>query len=346
MFSIFTMSTHVIAVYGLEKQFRPQVRKGFRGYGVRMFGEPLTIDSCLPETTDLIIFIDSPVTKDILDNLPALKTIATMSTGFDHIDLRETKKRGITVMNVPTYGEQTVAEHAVALLLGLTRKLFPSVKRVKEGLFDYAGLRGMDIAGKTIGIIGTGHIGMHVARMMAGFDVRLLGYDAYPNQKEAKAVQLTYVSLSKLLSEADIISLHLPLAEQTHHILSKKAFQKMKRGVYVINTARGALIDSEALVWALHEGIVAGVGLDVLEDEASVKSPARLVYGEGKEVHQNMRTNLMNQMLIDHPNVIVTPHNAFNSNEAMTRIIRTTIDNVQGAMAGAPLNVVGGKKRG
>ena len=340
------MSKRVIAVYGLEKQFRPGVRKGFRGHEVHIFTEPLTIDSCLEDTTDLIVFIDSVITKEIFRKLPALQTIATMSTGFDHIDLREAKKRGITVMNVPTYGEQTVAEHAAALLLGLTRKLFPSVKRVKEGVFDYAGLRGMDIAGKTIGIIGTGHIGMHVARMMAGFGVRLLGYDVFPNKAGAEAAQLIYVPLSTLVAEADIISLHLPLTEKTHHLLSKKMFQKMKRGVYVINTARGALIDSEALVWALNEGIVAGAGLDVLEDEASVKSSAHLIYGEGKEVHQNMRTNLMNQMLIDHPSVIITPHNAFNSTEALLRIVQTTIQNVQGAIAGTPQNVVSGKKRG
>lgn len=345
-FSFRCMGESFIAIYGLDKQFRAPFRKAFKGHALKIFREPLTKDDCLKETTVLGIFIDSPITKDILNALPRLKVIVTMSTGFDHIDIKETKKRGIVVMNVPVYGEQTVAEHAMALMLGLTRKLFPSVKRVKEGMFDYTGLRGMDISGKTVGIVGTGHIGMHVARMLRGFGATLLGYDQYPNTREAKNVGLTYTTLPKLLGESDIISLHLPLTEDTHHIFSKKAFQKMKPGAYLVNTARGGLIDSEALVWALEHDIVVGAGLDVLEDEAMVKTPKQLLYGEGKDVHQNVRTNLMNQILIDHPRVIITPHNAFNSTEAVFRIVHTTIENIAAALSGKPINVVGAGKRG
>ncbi len=340
------MKSPVIAMYGIEKAFRPLIRKALKPHSLHLFSEPLTKDSCLSDTTVLVVFIDSPITKEIYASLPKLKVIATMSTGFDHIDLREAKKRGVTVMNVPTYGEQTVAEHAMALLLGLTRKLFPSVKRVKEGVFDYTGLRGMDIAGKTIGIVGTGHIGMRMARMLSGFGVTLLGYDAYPNVEEGKKVGLTYVPFAKIIESADVLSLHLPLTEETHHIFSQKTFQSMKKGVYIVNTARGGLIDTEALVWALEQGIVAGAGLDVLEEEALVKTPKHLLYGEGKDVHQNMRTNLMNQILIDHSKVIITPHNAFNSTEALIRILETTLGNVKAAIEGKPTNVVGAKRKG
>ena len=289
--------------------------------------ELASADELKTDSDILGVFVGSKVDAVVFDKLPHLKLIVTMSTGYDHIDLALAKKRRIPVCNVPTYGENTVAEHAVALILALSRQLFTSVKRVKEGSFNYDGLRGFDLKGKTVGVVGTGHIGAQVIRILKGFEMDILACDAFPNKTMEKSLGFTYVSLPKLLATADIITLHVPLLKETTHIINKKNIKKTKPGAYIINTARGGLIDTEALLWGIESGHIAGAGLDVLEDENFIQNPEKLLARNVKP--KDVRIALMDNILIDHPKVIITPHNAFNSAEALQRIMDVTIDNVK-----------------
>jgi len=308
------------------------LKKKLRGYDVRISTDPIDINTIDPQTEILGTFVDSKIDAAIIAKLKKLKLIVTLSTGFDHIDLQAVKKRGIPVCNVPDYGQHTVAEFALALMLALSRKIFWGVKRVKEGSYDYHGLRGFDLKGKTVGVYGAGRIGVHFIDLLAGFGTRVIGYDAFPHKELQDKHGFTYVSMNTLLAESDIISLHAPLLPSTYHVIDKKAIKKMKPGVHIINTARGGLIDSEALVWGLEEGIVAGAGLDVLEGEDLLEDRTKMLYSTLPP--KLMKTVLMNEALIAHPRTIVTPHSAFNTHEAVTRILDTTIENVTAFTAG------------
>lgn len=332
------------AFYNTLADMRGYVHAHLKGHHVSVFTAPLSLKTLHPDTDVLAVFVDSPVTKEIMKKLPRLRLIAAMSTGYDHIDLTEAKKRKMTVCNVPFYGENTVAEHAMALLLALSRRLFESVKRVKEGVFDYHELRGFDLKGKTVGVIGTGRIGMYCIGMLKGFGVRVVAHDTIKNRDATKKLGFTYLPLQKLLAVSDIISLHLPLLPNTYHIINTKNIKKIKKGAYIINTARGGLIDPEALVWGLESGHIAGAALDVLEKEEFIQHPDALFdrkkRKQSAKKSSDDRVTLLNNILIDHPRVIITPHNAFNSTEAIERIFSATIDNIKAFAAGHPTNVV------
>ena len=297
-----------------------------------------------PELADqeaevLCTFIESKIGEDELKRFPALKLIATRSTGFDHIDLAAATTRGVAVTNVPYYGENTVAEFAFALLLALSRRIIDADERVRAGTFSPSGLRGFDLAGKTLGVIGTGHIGAHVIRMANGFGMRVLGYETHPDPARAKELNFTYSTLPELLMQSDIVTLHVPYNEHTHHLLNKENLAQMKKGSYLINTARGAVVETDALVEALKNGMLAGAALDVLEEEGELNDEAALLTAP----HPNaelLKTMLENHYLIEHPRVIVTPHLAFNTQEAVERILNTTIENIRAFAAGAPVNIV------
>jgi D-lactate dehydrogenase len=326
-----------IYFYGVVPEMKRRLRQKLPGLKLNISEKPFELDKLDPKTEILGIFVDSKVDKTVFDKLKKLKLIVTTSTGYDHIDTDEASKRKICVCNVPFYGENTVAQHAMCLILALSRQLFLSVKRVKEGVFDYHDLRGFDLFGKTIGVLGTGHIGIHLVDMLQGFGVKVIAYDAYPNKELENKHRFTYVSLNNLLAESDIISIHVPLLPTTYHLIGKKEIETMKKGVYIINTARGGIIDSEALVWGLETGKVAGAGLDVLEDENFIQDPEKLL---AKISAKDTRMSLMDNILIDHANTIVTPHNAFNSIEALERIYDTTAENIKCFVANKPQNVV------
>jgi len=314
------------------------LKKNLKGHVVKTTEDLLTISNIDKKTEILGVNCASPVNKEIMDALPKLKLIVALTTGYDHIDLKEAKKREIPVCNVPIYGESTVAQHTMALILALSRNIYTSGKRVKEGSFDFEGLRGFDLKDKTIGVVGTGHIGKHFIEMLQGFYTNIIAYDKFPDEKIAKKFKFSYVTLDKLLRTSDVISLHLPLFADTHHIINKKSIQKMKKGAYIINTARGGLIESEALLWGLETGHIAGAGLDVLEDEEMILNPEKLLW---EEKHgEIIRHTLMNNVLIDHPKTIITPHNAFNSNESVIRIIDTTVENIEAFLGGNTKNNV------
>jgi len=330
-----------ICFFELEDWEKEYVKKNLKGFSIRFVDGPLTAENALKvKDCEIIgIFIYSKINADILNMLPKLKMVATFSTGYDHIDIAECEKRGIVVCNVPTYGENTVAEHTFALILALSRKVFQSIERTRKGSFDYDGLRGFDLKGKTLGLIGTGHISAHVARIAYGFEMNIIGYDLHENPDIVKDYGLQYVDLNTLLKTADIISLHLPLNDKTKYTINKKNIGLLKNSAIIINTARGGLIETDALVKALQGKKIAGAGLDVLEEESAIKEEKQLLSDQFAPKY-NMQTLLENHLLFQSENVIITPHNAFNSNEALQRIIDTSLDNIRRFKEGSPQNKV------
>lgn len=319
----------------LNPEMQSFVKKTFRGFPLTLKSVPLDKTNIEKDAEILCVFVDSKVDAALIKSMPKLKLIVTLSMGFDHIDLAVAKKRKITVCNIPSYGENTVAEHAMALLLALSRKIFDSVKRVKEGAYDYHGLRGFDLKGKTVGVLGTGKIGCHLVAMLRGFGVNVLAYDVYPKKELQEKLGFKYVSVKELLTQSDIISLHLPLLPETQHFLNKRRIAQMKKGAVIINTARGGLIDSKALLAALQFGQIAGAGLDVLEGEEYLQHPEMIFDVCSKK---DERLCLMNDMIIDHPYTIVTPHNAFNSIEAVQRIFATAGETINNFLEGKTIS--------
>jgi len=294
------------------------------------------------DTKAISIFVDSKITDKVLDKFPHLKLITTRSTGFDHIDLDLCKKRGVQVANVPSYGEDTVAEFAFALILTLSRKIYESYDRIREtGSFSLEGMRGFDLKGKILGVIGTGRIGKNVIEIAKGFNMEIVAHDKFPDMAYAEKMNYKYLSLEDVLRLADIVTLHVPYTAENHHLINEGSLALMKSGVYLINTARGALVETDALFKALKAKVIAGAALDVLEEEGVVKDELNFLSRENIDDSHDLKTVLQNHALVDMPNVIVTPHNAFNTWEAMKRILDTTIENAVSYFNGVPKNLVG-----
>lgn len=288
----------------------------------------------------LSVFIYSKVNQGVIDKLPNLKLITTRSMGFDHIDLAYANQKNILVCSVPSYGERTVAEHAFALILALSRKVFTAYDRTEKSHFDYKGLTGFDLFGKTIGLIGGGKIGMNVAQIARkGFEMNVLVADPFPKPELAEQYGFKYVSLEELLKNSDVISLHAPYLPSTHHLINQENIKMIKKGAILVNTARGALVDTLALLKALEDGTLAGVGLDVLEEEQFISEEKELIHGASTDKF-NLATIIENHMLINRDDVIVTPHIGFNSVEALQKILLTTSENIQAFKNGSPINLV------
>jgi D-lactate dehydrogenase len=298
-------------------------------------------ESTVAKYTDaeiISIFIYSTVTKEILAKLPNLKFIATRSMGFDHIDTAACKEKGIVVSYVPSYGAHTVAEHAFALMLAVSRKIIPSVERAKRGDFSSVGLTGFDLFGKTLGVVGTGHIGKNVCSLGVSFGMKVLAY-CHHTDAELCAKGVQYVTLDELLAGADVVSLHLPYSSETEHIINLQNITKFKKGAILINTARGALVETQAILEGLEKGILAGAGLDVLEEENALKEEREFLASE-HIAKGDMQTELLDHILLNRDDVVITPHNAFNSIEALQEILETTLGNVKSFINKAPTNIV------
>ncbi len=284
------------------------------------------------------MFVASSFSKEHIDALSSLKCIAARSTGVDHIDVAYAREKGIEVCNVPRYGAHTVAEFTFALLLSLSRRIPEAVHQVREeGDFRTEALEGFDLFGKTIGIIGTGAIGRNVASIAQGFGMEVRMHDHHPD-KTLESTHSRYVSMDELLAESDIVTLHVPASAENKHMLGKVEFAKMKRGAYIINTARGELIDHEALLESLKSGQVGGLGVDVLEEERVLKDEMELV--KGIESIHALKSLIRDHILVDMPRVIVTPHIAFFSREAYHEILTTTAENIIAFIAGTPKNTI------
>lgn len=284
-------------------------------------------------------FVYSSVTADTINALPNLKMIATRSTGYDHIDVEACKARGIALATVPTYGDTTVAEHVFALLLAVSHKMVEATDRTRRGDFHQSGLQGFDLQGKTIGIVGTGHIGQCTIRIARGFDMNVVAHDIAPDDEAARQLGFDYVPFPELLARSDVVSLHIPGGSDTDHLFDDAVFDAMKDGAVLINTARGNLIDVNALLKALATGKLAGAGLDVLPEEPTIREEAELLRSVYLRRH-NLETLLADHVLLHMRNVVITPHSAFNTKEAVQRILQTTRQNIDAFLDGAPLNRV------
>ncbi|MEN9328095.1 MAG: hypothetical protein RI947_903 [Candidatus Parcubacteria bacterium] len=304
--------------------------------------EKLTIENALHYTEAEVVscFIYSKIDKAVIEMLPQLKYITTRSTGFDHIDVTFAGTKGIKTSNVPEYGSTTVAEHTFALMLSLTRKMYQSVNQAKTLSFEHSEIRGVDLEGKTLGIVGLGKIGQHVLQIAKGFGMNVLAYNHSQDKELLDRYTFSYAELDVVFSNSDIITLHLPFNEHTKHIVNKEAILKFKKGSYLINTARGGLIDSEAIVIGLEKEILDGVGLDVLEEEKDLSEEIAMLTSEFRQ-NIDLKNLIYNHILMNHPKVLITPHNAFNSKEALKRILETTISNIQNYASDTPTNLVG-----
>lgn len=262
----------------------------------------------------------SAKTLEILAQM-GVKLIALRSAGFNNVDLEASQKLGLSVVRVPEYSPYAVAEHAVALILTLNRKIHRANSRVQEGNFSLNGLVGFDLNGKTVGVIGTGKIGKIFVKIMNGFGCKVLTFDATPDESMSDNYEARYVDkLDELLKLSDIISLHVPLKPSTHHLINASAIAKMKKGVMLINTGRGALVDTKALVDALKSGHIGYAGLDVYEEEEEVFFQDL----SGEVIQDDILARLLT-----FPNVILTSHQAFLTAEALQNIAETTLLNIK-----------------
>lgn len=279
-------------------------------------------------------FINDDLSAPVLEHLAAggTRLIALRSAGYNHIDLKAAKRLGLSVVRVPAYSPHAVAEHAVALILALNRRLHRAYNRTREGDFSLHGLTGFDLYGKTVGVIGTGQIGLAFARIMAGFGCQLLAYDPFPNP-QMQDLGARYLPLPELLAQARIVSLHCPLTEQTRHLINQRSLALMQRGSMLINTGRGALVDTPALSDALKSGQLGYLGLDVYEEEA------QLFFEDRSD--QPLQDDVLARLLT-YPNVIITAHQAFLTHEALAAIAQTTLENIARWAVGNPQNLVEG----
>ncbi len=330
-----------LAFFELEGWEAGALQKEFPGH--ELFFSPLPLHEYFGEDVSfdaISVFVNSKLDKATLLRFPKLKFISARCTGYDHIDLEACKERGIAVSYVPGYGDNTVAEFAFGLILNLTRKIYDAIDAVKEkDSFDFKGFRGTDLKGKTLGVIGTGRIGKEAVRIAKGFGMNVLAFDIHPDMKFAAEAGISYAPFEELLKQSDIISLHAPLTAETRHIINMQNADLIKRGAYLVNTARGPLVETDALVYALQRGILKGAALDVLEEEGDMRDEMAFLKKE-KVAEGELKTVMENHILMRMPNVLVTPHNAFNSQEALERILATTIRNVKGFLGGNLENTV------
>lgn len=283
--------------------------------------------------------IGDNITKEVLDRFKNLKLIITRTTGFDHIDLLECQKRNIVVCNIPSYGENTVAEHTFALILSLSRNVHKSYLRSQRDDFSIQGLCGFDLREKTLGVVGVGQIGKHVVKIAKGFGMNVIAFDNNQDHILAEVLNFNYIQdLDELYSKADIISLHLPLSQSTQHFVNKESFSKMKPGAILVNTARGGLVDTDALYEALQSGKLAGAGLDVIEGEEAINEEKELLFSS-KNV-EKLRNLFKSKAIFKMDNVVFTPHNAFNSKEALERILDMTTEIIESFIEGKTINQV------
>jgi D-lactate dehydrogenase len=311
--------------------------------------------AAVPADAEVVsVFISEKIDASFLEAHPGVRLIATRSTGCDHIDLDVCAGRGVMVVNVGNYGENTVAEHTFALILALSRRLRDSEKAVRTGRFSRERLRGFDLRGKTLGVVGAGRVGLHVIRIGIGFGMQVIAYDAQPHPFYSELLDFRYVSFEQVLRESHVITLHVPLNSTTRHMINRETLALCRSGLLLINTARGALMDSGAIIEALDTERLAGVGLDVIEDERVFRGGATKILGE--KIAERVRSAsapvsrepspqrlaefsklVVHNRLLNRPKVVLTPHVAFNSNEAMERLNKLTVDNIRNYLQGLPL---------
>jgi len=313
-----------------DREFFDAVNARGFGYDIRYYENRLNTETAFLANECIIVcaFVNDTLSANVVTKLSELgvKLIALRCAGYNNVDLKAAY-RTIPVVRVPEYSPHAVAEHAVALILSLNRKTHKAYYRTRDGNFSIKGLMGFDMAGRIAGIIGTGKIGRIVAKILRGFDMRVLAYDPYPDQKYAKTMGMEYVELENLYVQSDVISLHCPLNPNTYHIINKESLARMKDGVIIVNTGRGGLIDAKALIDALKSGKVGSAGLDVYEEESEY-------------FFEDFSTQVMGDdilaRLLSFSNVLITSHQGFFTREALQNIARTTLENIRDFLDGKP----------
>lgn len=317
-----------IAFYEVSQRDTEYLAPLLKDHDVYFTTDPLT-EKNAPEAGGyeiISVFIYSTINKAVIAKLEHTRCIATRSTGFDHIDVVSATEKNISVVNVPFYGENTVAEHTFALILALSRNVHKSYARGLKKDFSMDGLIGFDLKNKTLGVIGTGHIGLHVIRIAKGFGMHVLACDTRQDTFISEVLHFNYASLDEVLSRSDIVTLHVPYNEHTHHLINQENIKKMKPGSLLINTSRGGIVENEALISALDAHTLSGAGLDVLEGEELIKEEQECLHencgpAQARQIEQN-------QNLLSRDNVVFTPHIGFYSEEALRRILDTTVENI------------------
>ncbi len=310
--AVYTTLMSNITFLQVDPEDHPHVKERFPDANI-IEGTPDDLVAACKDATIVSSFIGVEWNKEVLAQLPNLKLLCTRSVGFNHIDIGYCSEHGIAVCNVPDYGSHVISEHVFALLLSTLRHIPKADAKVEGGEFDYRGLRGVSLRGKTLGIVGTGKIGRKTAQIASGFGMKILAVDRCRTIELEDLLHVHYVELDQLLAESDIITLHLPSSKETHHMIDADAFSKMKEGVVLVNTARGELIDSQALLDALNSGKMSHALLDVLEHEHNFEE---------------------NKDLIKHPNVVTTPHIAFYAEESMRNMYEDAFESIDAFLAG------------
>ena len=321
------MTVEKVAWYDTEKWEKEYLEPENYPFEIKFIQEKLFKETVgKAEDCDAVsVFVSSQAGEKVVEELD-VEIIACRSTGFDHVDLEKASEKNIDVCNVPDYGANTVAEHAFGLILTISRRIHEAVNKVESGDFDHKGLKGFDLKGKTLGVVGTGRIGQEVIKMAAGFDMNIIAFDPYPKEELEDELNFDYVSFNELVEKSDILSLHCPLTDENHHLISEEEFEKMDETV-IINTARGELIDTTELIKALENGNVSRAGLDVLEEETVIEEDIEILGEMGDEC--DPQKIVEDHILMERSDVVVTPHNAFNSVEALHRIADQTIENLE-----------------
>ena len=331
-----------IAFFDITPKERVSFEHYFTGskFKVLFFDEPIgKIPVYDYKSAEIIsIYTTSHVDHTILAHTPKLKLITCRSTGYDNVDIKACQKHKITVCNVPGYGQTTVAEYAIMLMLMTVRKIPAVLKAVDEGHIDYNHLTGTTLHGKTLGIIGTGKIGLSVIDIAKAMGMHVVAYDPYPNEQASKDLGFSYIKLPDLFKGANIITLHAPLTPETKHIVDSKALKLMNEHSVLINTARGELVETQALIEALRTHQIAAAALDVIEGERTIDGEIESdLFRANKDIlFEIAEIDILSKM----NNVILSPHNAFNSNEALHIIRKTTAENIQTFIGGKPQNVI------
>jgi D-lactate dehydrogenase len=324
------MKVAIFSVSDWERE-RFESLKG-KGWEIHLFEEKLSQDfEPSPEVADvaaIAVFADCKVGEEVLSKFNRLGAVLTRSTGYDHIDLEACRSRGIRVYFVPDYGSITVAEYTIGLMLALLRRFRPMMEQSWHGSFRRANLRGLDLASKTVGLVGTGRIGREVAKRLAAFSTQILAFDKYPSgELQSSLPNLRYTQLEDLYRQSQIISFHVPLTEETKHIFNRDSLKLLKPSTFLVNTSRGPVVETEAIIEGLRNGKLAGVALDTFESEQFLIEQEPFL---SEDISQaELRKALSTYHLLHSDRVILSPHNAYNTEEALQRIVEATIANLE-----------------
>lgn len=329
-----------ITFYDATSDDEKFLRQALSDHSLTFVPQTLSHDTIMPNADIVSVFVGSNVSAEVIGQFPNLKLIATRSTGFDHIDIDACTKRNLPIATVPTYGEHTVAEYAFGMLISLTRKLPAAFEAAHEGNRSHRELEGMDLFGKTFGIIGAGRIGQSIAKIAKAFGMNVIAYDPFPKPEVASQIGFEYKTVDEVLAASDVLSLHVPYTPENKHLLNSERIAKMKPTAILINTARGELIDTTSVMDAVTNHRLGGVALDVMENEKLISPLDELAMLRSEQVDKEMLVHSVEiNVLKSQPNVLITSHNAFNTAEAIQRINQTTVENIRAFLNGEPQNI-------